>query len=186
MKEGVFMEVRKIVTGPLEENCYVLKQNHTCLVIDPGDDANLIKEQIEGDKVLAVLLTHSHFDHIGALRDIIGKKNIPILKGRILEEKEYTYGDFTFEVIKTPGHSNDSVTYYFKSENKMFTGDFLFKESIGRCDLPTGNLSDMKESLKKIRTYDKTIELYPGHGENSILEQELENNPYLKEVEGIK
>lgn len=180
------MEVRKIVTGPLEENCYVLKANHTCLVIDPGDDANLIKEQIEGDKVLAVLLTHSHFDHIGALRDIIGKKNIPILKGRILEEKEYNYGDFRFQVIKTPGHSNDSVTFYFKEDNIMFTGDFLFKESIGRCDLPTGSLNEMKESLEKIKNYSDEILLYPGHGENSNLGYEKENNPYLKEVEGIK
>lgn len=180
------MEVRKIVTGPLEENCYVLKANHTCLVIDPGDDANLIKEQIEGDKVLAVLLTHSHFDHIGALRDIIGKKNIPILKGRILEEKEYNYGDFCFQVIKTPGHSNDSVTFYFKDDNIMFTGDFLFKESIGRCDLPTGSLNEMKESLEKIKNYSDEISLYPGHGENSNLGYEKETNPYLKEVEGIK
>ncbi len=180
------MEVRKIVTGPLEENCYVLKANHTCLVIDPGDDANLIKEQIEGDKVLAVLLTHSHFDHIGALRDIIGKKNIPILKGRILEEKEYNYGDFHFQVIKTPGHSNDSVTFYFKEDNIMFTGDFLFKESIGRCDLPTGSLNEMKESLEKIKNYSDEISLYPGHGENSNLGYEKETNPYLKEVEGIK
>lgn len=68
----------------------------------------------------------------------------------------------------------------------MFTGDFLFKESIGRCDLPTGSLNEMKESLEKIKNYSDEISLYPGHGENSNLGYEKETNPYLKEVEGIK
>jgi len=94
------MEIVKLVTGTLEANCYVLKQNGTCLVIDPGADGLKIKEVIGKDKVLAVLLTHTHVDHIGAIRDVIGKKNIPILKGRIALEQEYHYGDFTFEVIK--------------------------------------------------------------------------------------
>ena len=173
------MEIKKIITGTLDENCYVLKEDNMCLVIDPGDDADLIKKEIGNDKILAILLTHSHFDRIGALREIIGKKNIPILKDRILEEKEYKYGPFVFSTIKTKGHSNDSITYYFKSGNAMFTGDFLFKGSIGRCDLPSGSIIDMEKSIEKIKTYDEFITLYPGHGDITTLEEEKKNNPYL-------
>lgn len=170
------MEVIKIVTGTLEANCYVLKQNGTCLVIDPGADGAKIKDAIGKDKVLAVLLTHTHVDHIGAIRDVIGKKKIPTLKGRIAIEQEYHYGTFTFDVIKTKGHSSDSITFYFKDINTMFTGDFLFKEDIGRCDLPTGSTTEMMESIEKIKKYDPNIIVRPGHGEDTTLGHEFEKN----------
>lgn len=174
------MEIKRIITGALDENCYVLIKNKTVLIIDPGDDYQNIKEAIGDNKVLAVLITHSHFDHIGALRSFLTKRSIKIFKKSNLEEKEYTIGDFSFDCIYTPGHSKDSVTFYFKEDNVMFVGDFIFKESIGRTDLPGGDTLEMENSIKKILTYDENIKLYPGHDDETTLKYEKEHNPYLK------
>ncbi len=174
------MEIKRVITGALDENCYVLIENKTCLIIDPGDDYQKIKEAIGENKVLGVLITHSHFDHIGALRNFLTKRSIKIFKRSNLEEKEYTIGDFKFECLYTPGHSKDSVTFYFKEENVMFVGDFVFKNSIGRTDLPGGNNKEMIESITKLLKYTEDIKLYPGHREITTLESEKQNNPYLK------
>ncbi len=175
------MEIKTIITGYLDENCYLLIKNGTCLVIDPGDDYNKIKEEIGENKVLGVLITHSHFDHIGALRNFLTKRSIKIFKRSNLEEnKEYKIGDFTFKCIYTPGHSKDSVTFYFEEENTMFIGDFIFKESIGRTDLPGGSDEEMQQSIQKIKEYPPETNLYPGHNENTNLAYEIENNPFLK------
>jgi len=145
------MEVEMIVTGTLDENCYVLKKNHTCLVVDPGDDYDRIKEAIGEDKVLAVLVTRSHFDHVGALRNFLKKKSIKIVKkSNTQDDGIITIGDFTFQTLYTPGHSSDSISFYFEDEKIMFVGDFIFKNSIGRCDLPTGSVSEMDKSIEKI------------------------------------
>ena len=149
------------------------------MVIDPGDDYREIKEIIGDNKILGVLITHSHFDHIGALRNFLVKRSIKIFKRSNLAEKEYEIGDFKFDCIFTPGHSKDSVSFYFKEDNAMFVGDFIFKESIGRCDLPGGSQSEMNESIRKILTYDEVINLYPGHNEFTTLVDEKKNNPYL-------
>ena len=93
------MDIKTVVTGYLDENCYLLIKNGTCLVIDPGDDYNDIKKEIGDNKVLGVLITHSHFDHIGALRNFLVKRSIKIFKKSNLEEKEYTIGDFKFKCI---------------------------------------------------------------------------------------
>ena len=174
------MNVKCVVTGYLDENCYILSKNGTCLIVDPGDDFLKIKEAIGDDKVLGVLITHSHVDHIGALRNFLTKRSIKIFKRSNLEEKEYEVGDFKFRCIHTPGHSKDSVTFFFEEENIMFIGDFVFKESIGRVDLPGGNAQEMDESIKKILEYDDSITLYPGHNEETTLGYEKQNNPYLK------
>lgn len=174
------MQIERVVTGVLDENCYILKKNNTCLVIDPGDQYNKIKDAIGDLKVLGVLITHSHFDHIGALRNFLTKRSIKIFKRSNLEEKEYTIGDFKFKVIYTPGHSKDSVTFYFEDEKVMFVGDFIFKESIGRVDLPGGNQKDMDLSIEKIKKYPANIIIYPGHYDESTLGFEKENNIYLK------
>ena len=173
------MDIKRVVTGVLEENCYVLKKNNKCLVVDPGDDYDKIKEVIGDDKVLGVLITHSHFDHIGALRNFLTKRSTKIYKKSSVEEKEYEVGDFKFEVIYTPGHSKDSVTFYFKEDNVMFVGDFIFKESIGRCDLPGGDIKEMDSSINKIKKYPKDITLYPGHYDSTTLEYEINNNSYF-------
>lgn len=174
------MKVEIVVTGTLDENCYVLKKNHTCLVVDPGDDYDKIKEAIGEDKVLAVLITHSHFDHVGALRNFLKKKSIKIVKKSNTEDgKIVTIGDFTFQSLYTPGHSGDSISFYFEEEKMMFVGDFIFKDSIGRCDLPTGSVSEMDKSIEKIKKYPGDITLYPGHGEITTLLEEMKSNPYL-------
>lgn len=174
------MEIKKVITGALDENCYILIQNNECLIVDPGSDFPKIKEQIKDNKVLGVLITHSHFDHIGALRNFLTKRSIKIFKRSNLEEKEYTIGSFKFKCLYTPGHSKDSVTFYFEPEHIMFIGDFIFKDSIGRTDLPGGDPNDMMNSIEKIRKYNSNIVLYPGHYEETTLGEETKNNPYLK------
>ena len=175
------MEIKNVVTGYLDENCYVLINDGNCLVVDPGDDYNKIKEVIGDNKVLGVLITHSHFDHIGALRNFLTKRSIKIFKKSNLEEnKTYQIGDFQFKCIYTPGHSKDSVTFYFEEDNCMFSGDFIFKESVGRTDLPGGSEKELKESIQKILTYPDDITLYPGHNESTSLGYEKENNTFLK------
>lgn len=174
------MEVIKVITGAIEENCYILKKDNTCLVIDPGDDFPKIKEKIGDNKVVGVLVTHSHFDHVGALRNFLNKRSIKVFKKSNLQEREYELGNFKFEVIYTPGHSADSVTFYFKKDKCMFVGDFIFNGSIGRCDLPTGDESVMKKSLENIKKYDRDIKLYPGHGDDTTLGNEIDNNIYFK------
>ena len=174
------MDVKKIVTGYLDENCYVLIKDGNCLVVDPGDDFIKIKDAIGDNKVLGVLITHSHADHIGALRNFLTKRSIKIFKRSNVEEQSYQIGDFKFDAIHTPGHSKDSVTFYFKDDNMMFIGDFIFKESVGRTDLPGGSNQELKESITKILNYPDDIILYPGHYEETTLGYERKNNPYLK------
>lgn len=173
------MKVKKVIVGSLEENCYILIKNNKVLVIDPGDEIDKINSVIGDNIVVSVLVTHNHFDHVGALSNF--NKNI-IHDFSSIEEKEYKIDDFTFEVIFTPGHSSDSVSYYFKDINSIFCGDFIFYENIGRCDLPTGDFNTMKESINKIKKYPENTTIYPGHGVSTTLIHEIENNIYFREV----
>ena len=179
ISEGDYMKIEKVVTGPLEENCYILSNNNTCLVVDPGDDYQKIKEKIGDNKVLGVLITHSHFDHIGALRNFLTKRGVKIFKKSNTLEQDYQVGDFKFKCFYTPGHSKDSISFYFEEDKVMFVGDFVFKGSIGRCDLPGGDTKDMEKSINILKEYDPDTILYSGHGDDTILKEELENNPYF-------
>lgn len=175
------MEIKTVVTGYLDENCYILINDGECLIVDPGDEYNKIKDEVGDNKVLGVLITHSHFDHIGALRNFLTKRSIKIFKRSNLEEnKEYKIGKFKFKCIYTPGHSKDSVTFYFEEDKAMIVGDFIFKESMGRTDYPGGSDIDMAESIKKILEYPEDTKLYPGHYETTTLKDEKKNNPFLK------
>jgi len=173
------MQVERVVTGYLQENCYILIKDEECLVIDPGSDYPFIKNKIGENKVVGILLTHNHFDHIGAVTDLVNDYKVEVYSYKNLEEGSITISRFNFDVISSPGHSNDSITFYFKEDKLMFTGDFLFKENIGRCDLPTGNINAMRRSLNKIKKYDDDITIYPGHGDMSTLKYEKDNNQYL-------
>ena len=173
------MKIETVITGALEENCYILIKDGCCLIVDPGDDYPLIKEKIGDNKVLGVLITHSHFDHIGALRNFLTKRSVKIFKKSNTLEQDYNIGPFSFKCIYTPGHSNDSSSFYFEEEKCMFVGDFIFKGSIGRCDLPTGDSKVMQESLNKIKEYDDDIVIYNGHGDKTTLGEEKQNNPYF-------
>ncbi len=171
------MKIKKVIVGMLEENCYILINKDECLIIDPGDEAEKIKSEVGNKKVLAILITHYHFDHIGALDEIASYYKAPVIDYK--SEKIQNINSFSFEIIDTKGHKEDAVTFYFKGENVMFVGDFIFKECIGRCDLPGGNLEEMKESLLKIKEYDENIILYPGHGDSTSIKHELKHNFYL-------
>lgn len=124
------MKIDRIVVGSLFTNCYILSIGNNCIVIDPGDDYFKIKSAIGDKKVNGVIITHRHFDHIGALKyfnNIYDKNN--------LKEGINNIDNFKFEVIYTPGHTDDSICIYFKDNNIMFVGDFIFKNGIGRTDL---------------------------------------------------
>lgn len=164
------MNIKTIVVGQLQENCYIIENNNKCIIIDPGDEASKIIDNIIYP-VVGILITHYHFDHVGALEILKEKYNI--------EENNFNIKDFNFEVINTPGHTSDSKTFYFKADDVMFVGDFIFKNSIGRMDLPTGSKKDMKKSLDMIFKYPEDTIIYPGHGDSTTLKNEKENIDYL-------
>lgn len=157
------MDIKVIQVGPLETNCYILTINNESIIIDPGDDFKSIKEAIGTNKVIGCLVTHFHQDHIEALEEVVSYYDVEINKEK--------YGEFEYEIIETPGHTFDSKTFYFKNINTMFTGDFIFKSSVGRTDLG-GNIKDMIQSLQEFKTYDDGIIIYPGHGPKTTLGQE--------------
>lgn len=164
------MKINRVVVGQLQTNCYILEENNKCLIIDPGAEYEKIKKVIDDKVVVGVIVTHYHFDHIGVLNYF---DKILILDKNNLEEKEYNIDNFKFEVIYTPGHKEDSLTIYFKEDKIMFTGDFIFKNAMGRIDLPGGNYSDMLNSLNKMKEYDRDIIIYPGHGDKTCLKDEI-------------
>lgn len=185
-------------------NCYIENGIDKCFIVDPGSNINLIKSKLTLP-VEFVLLTHGHMDHI----DMIGEFDCPIYIHELDYEKlknidnslyssfgtkpKYDFsklnikkvknGDLipfnnTFiKVISTPGHTNGSVCYLYK--DKLYSGDTLFKCSMGRTDFPTGNESDMKKSLVSlIDSLDDKIRVYPGHGEHTTIHDERLNNDY--------
>ena len=173
-----FLKIIKV--GYLECNCYIIEKNNKVLIVDPGDEYDKIKPNLKSKKVLAILNTHNHFDHIGCIKDIVRDYNVEVYSFDNLEEKEYKIGPFIFEVIFNPGHSSDSVSYYFKKDNILFCGDFIFYHNIGRWDLPTGNMREMLNSINEIKKLPKNTIIYPGHGIETSLEEEIQNNYYFK------
>ncbi len=162
------MEIKTVVCGYLKENCYVVTKDDKTIIIDPGDEASKIIDACHGKSVVGILLTHRHFDHVGALKEIEDAFGI---------ECSSSVKDFPCEIISTPGHTSDSVSYYFEDDHVLFSGDFLFKGTIGRMDLPTGSVEDMKKSLAKISTYPEDTTVYPGHGSITVLKDEI---PYFE------
>lgn len=161
-------DLKTVVVGPLQTNCYILTINDKTYIIDPGEDAKVIDSYLDNKNVVAILVTHHHFDHIGALDYFENKYNL----------KHNNYKDLDFEIIKNPGHSKDSISFYFKDLNIMFCGDFIFKNSIGRMDLEGGSELEMQESLEMISKYKDNTILYPGHGPSTILGNEKSHFKY--------
>lgn len=187
------MKIERIIVGSYEENCYLLINNNKCIIVDPGDEFDKISSKIEELKldVVGALITHAHFDHVGALPEILNKYYVPLYYYNInneimydklvnIKEEEYALDNFKFKVIYTPGHRSDAVTYYFYEDNIMITGDFLFKGSIGRTDLEYADVNEMKKSIEKIKKYSDDIVIYPGHGDSSNLKFEKEYNLFLR------
>ena len=158
-----------LVVGALQENCYVCSIGDNAFIVDPGDEADRIIDACNGKNVVEIIVTHHHFDHIGALDKL--KKYFKL-------EENVKSDIFDYEIIETPGHTSDRRSIYFKNEKVMFTGDFLFYRSIGRTDLDTGNDIDMITSLEKISEYPDDIIIYPGHGPKSTLGREKNNFKY--------
>lgn len=175
------MNMLKLVVGKLQTNCYILYEDKKCLIIDPGDECENIIKGMKKIKCmpLAILLTHNHFDHTGAAEELASTYKIPVYDFKNLEEEKKVIPPFEFKTIYTPGHSKSSITLYFEEYDLMFCGDFIFYENIGRVDLPSGSYSDMIQSINKIKKYDETITLYPGHGKETTLKHELKYNHYF-------
>ena len=128
---------------------------------------------------MGILITHSHFDHVASVDILQEEFNYPVYDIGNLKVGENKIQNFSFELIETFGHTMDSVSYYFKKEKKMFTGDFLFYDTIGRCDLLESNEEEMIKSIQKIKAYEDDIIVYPGHGKVTTLGREKKNNPYF-------
>lgn len=160
------MEIETIEVGELATNCYLVTINNKTLIIDPGDDFTLIKKHLTNKNLVGCLVTHFHPDHIGALEEILSTYSIEV-------NADFTK-EFKYEVIEFPGHTFDSKAFYFKKDNTMFIGDFIFKDGIGRTDLG-GNNKDMIDSLNKLKLYPDNTILYPGHGEKTQLGIEKSN-----------
>lgn len=168
------MVIKVLSVGTLQANCYILHNNEKAVIIDPGADVNKINKVTRGFNVVGIYYTHSHPDHIGALKDLEIKHN--------LKRNDFSNNIFNIDVINTPGHYFDSKTFYIKEKNIMFTGDFLFKGTIGRVDLYGADKKDMIDSLNLIKTYPENTVIYPGHGGSSTLKDELQTINYFIKV----
>ena len=178
------MKIETIKVGYLETNCYLVIKSDKCIIIDPGDDFESIKNSISSLCLtpLKVLITHNHFDHIGTLLQTLKEYSIEKIDFNDYknDEEVISIDDFKFKMIHTPGHKSDSITYYFYEDDIMFCGDFIFKNDIGRWDLETGSEDEMYESIKKIKNYPLNTKLYPGHGDSTNLGDEIKYNIYFK------
>jgi len=201
------MEKTIMQVGPYGVNCTILGVGGKAFVVDPGHEAERILAAVadKGLPLAGILLTHAHFDHVGgvpgmlaAFPDIpvcLGEKDFsvlthpmnqfppdypPIAKPRNL--KPASFAEELVEglkVIETPGHTPGGVCYYFPSEKLLLSGDTLFAGSIGRTDLPGGNMPTLMESLKKLTVLpDDTIAI-PGHGPRTTIGEEKRSNPFL-------
>lgn len=174
------MKIECILVGELECNCYLLEKEGDYLLIDPGDDYQKIINFIREKNIIGILVTHSHFDHIASLERIVKEFHYPVYDITNLKPGQAQIGNFSLEVILTLGHTMDSISFYFPKERKMFTGDFLFYDTIGRCDFVESNYQEMLKSIEKIKQYDDDIEIYPGHGRTTTLEREKHYNAYFR------
>lgn len=174
------MKIDVVITGNLEENCYFITKNNKTIIIDPGDEAEKLIDFIESNhfNMCGILITHNHFDHVGALIAIRDKYNLIVVDSN----NRKIISDFKYKIIDTKGHTSDSISFYFEDANLLFCGDFIFKESIGRFDFENSSREDMFISLKKLIKYNSSLIILPGHGEKTTLNHELKYNPFLREL----
>ena len=197
----VIMKLQTLTLGDYEVNCYILwGENSTeCLVIDPGYEPRKVLDAVEalGKTVQAILLTHGHFDHVGAVREIFSETDCDIYlcpddckmpemmtAGPLCYTNSYGEGDtlslagLTIKVLHTPGHTPGSVCLL--CEDTLFSGDTLFAGSCGRTDLPLGSWEQLQSSLSRLKELEGDYIVCPGHGEATRLSAERKYNPYLQ------
>ena len=202
------MRVLSLVVGPIMTNCYILcdEAAKVCAVIDPGDEAGRIEEEIasSGCTPTMILLTHGHFDHCTGVAGLLKKwPELPVyiheadvvdtvsdqLKFCRLGEKNQRYyhegdkltvGNLTLDVMETPGHSQGSVSLLVEGQHVIFSGDTLFRCSCGRCDFPGGDYRAMVRSLGRLGKLEGQYTVYPGHEEATDMDYERKANPYMR------
>ncbi len=209
------LEVRQLTVGPIAENCFIFRQEgaEKALVVDPGEEPERILAEVEGTgaEVEAILITHCHFDHVGAVAPLARATGAPVYVPEIevpiladimsftmpgfgpyesYEADEVVKGGealelagLTLDVLFTPGHSPGHVTYAVRDEGAIFSGDVLFQGSVGRVDLPGGDGPTLLRSIQSLLdAHSAETAVYPGHMSATTLGAERATNPFLAEL----
>ena len=194
------LKVHALTLGAYQTNCYIIhdEKSTSCCVIDPGYEADTILDKLSelGLSLEAILLTHGHFDHVGAVRQLAADTDCAVylcaedltMPTRLTAGTLYytqTYAEGTLlhlagldiSVLHTPGHTPGSVCLLIG--DTLFSGDTLFAGSCGRTDLPGGSWTQMQSSLKRLSQIEANLWVLPGHGESTMLASEQKYNPYL-------
>jgi glyoxylase-like metal-dependent hydrolase (beta-lactamase superfamily II) len=210
------IDVRMFTVGPVQENCFVVREQGSDrgVIVDPGDEPDRLVEAVQalGIEVEAILVTHTHFDHIGAVAPVAKTTGAPVWCPEIEREvlaniMDYVpwpgFGPFEsyqadhtvtggetldlagmkIEVLFTPGHSPGHVTYAIENDAALFSGDVLFQGSVGRVDLPGGDWPTLLSSIETlVERFSPDTTVYPGHMGITTLGQEQATNPFLAEL----
>ena len=194
------LKIHVLPLGDYQTNCYIVHEENStdCLILDPGYEPEIISSYLEekGLTPAAILLTHCHFDHVGAVKDLaaqydckvfLDKKELampPMLTNGPLyytdsyaDSDKLTLAGIPIQVLETPGHTPGSVCLIM--EDTLFSGDTLFAGSCGRTDLPCGDARAMRDSLRRLAALSENYRVCPGHGPSSTLNREKQSNPYL-------
>ena len=195
------LKVHAMALGAYQTNCYIIHDDasRSCCVIDPGYDSDFILDKLEslGLTLEAIALTHGHFDHVGAVKELAAETQCDVYihpedlsmppmmtAGPLYYTKTYAEGTqlklagLDIGVLHTPGHTPGSVCLI--CENSIFSGDTLFRGSCGRTDLPGGDWATITKSLKRLATLEGNFWVYSGHGPTSTLRDEKKYNPYMR------
>ncbi|MFL5846943.1 MAG: MBL fold metallo-hydrolase [Solirubrobacteraceae bacterium] len=210
------MEVRMFTVGPVQENCFLFRRDGSdrALIVDPGEEADRLLGAIDelGVTLEAILLTHTHFDHVGAVAPVAKATGAPVycpkLEVAVLQDimayvpwagfgpyeswdpeetveggERLELAGFEIDVHFTPGHSPGHVTYAIDDEQALFSGDVLFQGSVGRTDLPGGDWPTLAASIQSLLdAHPDETTVHPGHMGLTTLGRERASNPFLAEL----